>query len=103
MHEIALRGPPCGAGTGHALVTNGMKRDGVVMVVLIVAFAALVTVHVALALGLARRPPRWRGLVAFLVAPLAPFWGWRAKMHVRGALWIVAAGVYLVALRLAML
>ena len=79
-----------------------MKRDGLVLAVLVVAFAALLTVHLALALGLARRPPRWRALVALLVAPLAPFWGWREKMRVRGALWVVAAGIYLVALRLAM-
>ncbi|MDP9037149.1 MAG: hypothetical protein M3O50_20310 [Myxococcota bacterium] len=80
-----------------------MKRDGLVLAVLLVAFASLVTAHVALVLGLARRPPRWRALLAFVVAPLAPAWGWREKMRVRGAIWIVAALVYVAALRLATL
>lgn len=66
----------------------------VVLAVLVVAFATLVTVHVTLAIGLARRGPRWRALVAFVVAPLAPWWGWQERMRLRGVLWVVAAVVY---------
>lgn len=70
----------------------------VVFATLIVAFATLVTVHITLVFGLACRPRRWRGLLALVVAPLAPWWGWQARMRVRGALWVAAATVYGVAL-----
>jgi len=63
------------------------------LAVLIVAFATLVTVHLALAAGLARRNA-WRGLLAFVIVPLAPWWGWRERMRVRSILWAVAAVVY---------
>jgi hypothetical protein len=75
----------------------------VLFVVLVTAFAALVTTHVTLAVGLARRAPRWHALVALVVAPLAPWWGWRAHMRVRGALWVAAAAVYAAALTAASL
>ncbi len=78
-----------------------MTGDLALVVVLVVAFATLVTVHVALALGLARRDPRWRALVAFFVVPLAPIWGWRERMRVRGVLWLLSAAVYVAALWLA--
>jgi hypothetical protein len=72
-------------------------RDIVVLGSLIGAFAALVTAHVTLALGLARRAPRWRAPVAFVVAPLAPFWGWSAGMRARSSVWVAAAVVYAIA------
>lgn len=74
----------------------------VVLAVLVLAFATLVTVHVTLAIALARRGPRWRGLVALVIAPLAPWWAWQARMHVRGALWVGAAIVYGVTLGLSL-
>jgi hypothetical protein len=75
-----------------------MMRDAIVLAALVIAFATLVTVHVTIALGLARRPPRWRALVALVVAPLAPWWGWRERMRVRGVIWVVAVVTYAVAL-----
>jgi hypothetical protein len=75
-----------------------MTRDIVVLAVLLGAFATLVTAHVTLALGLARRVPRWRAPVAFVVPPLAPWWGWQTNMRVRAGIWIVAAVVYAIAL-----
>ena len=72
-----------------------MSRDELVAVALVLAFAALVTAHVLLVLGLAARPPRWRALVALVVPPLAPWWG-RAAMRLRAAAWIVAALAYAV-------
>lgn len=74
-----------------------------VFVVLVAAFAVLLTAHVTLAVGLARRAPRWHALVALVVAPLAPWWGWQAHMRVRGALWMAAAAVYAAALTAASL
>jgi len=67
--------------------------------VLLVSFATLVTAHVTIAYGLARRAPWWRGPVALVVVLLAPYWALRARMHVRAAAWIVGAVVYLIARR----
>jgi hypothetical protein len=79
-----------------------MKRDAAILAILVVAFATLLTVHIAIALGLERRTYLRRALIAFMVAPLAPWWGWREKMHVRGLLWVTAAVVYAAALWLAL-
>jgi hypothetical protein len=65
---------------------------------LIVAFALLLTAHVTIAVGLVRGPRPRRALVVFLVPPLAPWWGWNARMRVRAAVWVAAAAVYGVAL-----
>jgi hypothetical protein len=73
-----------------------------VFILLVVAFATWLTTHVTLAVGLVRRAPRWHALVALLVAPLAPWWGWQAKMRLRAALWMTAAAVYAVALGLSL-
>ncbi len=72
-----------------------MTHDELVVLSLILAFAVLVTAHVALVAGLAARAPRWRALVALPVAPLAPYWGARAGMHVRVVAWIASAIAYL--------
>jgi hypothetical protein len=71
-----------------------LTRDIAALGVLLVAFAVLSTAHVTLAIGLARRHPRFRGLLALIIPPLAPWWGWRARMPVRSASWIVAAVAY---------
>jgi len=71
----------------------------VVVAVLILAFATLVTVHIALGFRLVLRTrPRWRGLLALLVPPLAPIWAFREGWRASGALWIGSVVVYLVAL-----
>ena len=65
------------------------------------AFGLLITAHVVLAASLAiERRPRWRGLVALLVPPLAPYWGMEERMRLRSALWLGAAAAYVVALAL---
>ncbi|MGZ3419996.1 MAG: hypothetical protein ACXWUG_23900 [Polyangiales bacterium] len=71
-----------------------MRSDLVVTIALSVASAAWVTVHVALSVGLLRRQPRWRGLLGFFVAPLAPLFGFAAKLRVRSLLWVVLAVAY---------
>ncbi len=71
-----------------------MTRDEALVVSLLVAFAALATAHIALVLGLARRSPRWRAIVALPALPLAPYWGVRSGMHVRAGLWIASATAY---------
>ena len=73
-----------------------MRRDLLVFIALCVALAGWVTVHVALAVGLLRRHPRWRGPVGFFVAPLAPVFGFMAKLRVRSVLWVLCAVAYAV-------
>jgi hypothetical protein len=71
-------------------------RDAILFGATIAAFALLVTAHVTIALGLVRRVPRWRGLVAFVLPPLAPYLAARAQMRVRATAWMCALVVYAV-------
>ena len=73
-----------------------MTKDELLFGALVVAFALLVTAHVAIVAALAGRKPAWRSLVAFVAAPLAPFWAFRSGMHARGALWVASAIAYAV-------
>ncbi len=72
-------------------------NDIVVFTATVASFALLVSAHCAIAYGLAKRPPRARALVAFVVAPLAPYWALRERMWVRAGIWIVGVVVYVVA------
>ena len=73
-------------------------RDKLVVATLVVAFATLVTAHLAIAVRLVvRERPRWRGLVALVVPPLAPIWGFRAGLGRSSAIWLAAVVVYAVA------
>ncbi len=78
-----------------------MRQDAAVVTALVVAFATLVTAHVAIVVGLARRGARAQGALALVVVPLAPWWGWRQRMRIRGVIWVVAAVAYGVAIALA--
>ena len=71
------------------------------MLVLAGAFGMLDTAHVALFVALLRRPPRWRAIVALVVPPLAPFWGWEARQRFASAVWVFALLVYGLAVTLA--
>jgi hypothetical protein len=72
-----------------------MSRDELVAGALVLAFAVVVTAHVTLVVGLAGRAPRWRALVALVVPPLAPYWGWDGLRR-RSLLWMAGAVVYAV-------
>jgi hypothetical protein len=72
-----------------------MARDELVAAALVVTFAVVVTTHVTLVAGLAGRAPRWRALVALVVPPLAPYWGWSALRR-RSVVWMAAALGYMV-------
>ncbi len=62
-----------------------------------------VTAHVALAWRLFfSQRPRWRGLVGFLVPPLAVVWALRAGWKTNAFIWLGAVAVYLVALIVAL-
>lgn len=69
-------------------------KDVLLVSGLVLAFATLVTVHVAIVLGLLFRDPRWRAIAAFFVPPLAPYWALRGGMIGRGAMWIASVVLY---------
>ncbi len=72
--------------------------DWVVVIALIVTFAGFVTTHVALsALLLLSHKPRWRGLVALVLPPLAPFWGYIAGRRKLVVLWVALLAGYTIA------
>lgn len=73
-------------------------KDLIVVATLVIALALFITAHVTITYGLAWRKPRWRALVAFLVAPLAPFWAWREHMRIRAGIWGAALVLYVVAM-----
>jgi len=76
-------------------------KDWLLFSGLLVAFATLVTVHVAIVFGLAQKEPRWRAVAAFFVPPLAPYWAIRGGMTVRGGVWIGSVILYTALLLLA--
>jgi hypothetical protein len=69
-------------------------RDWLLLAGLLLAFATLVTMHVAIVFGLAQKEPRWRALAAFLVPPLAPYWAFCHGMKVRAAFWVASVALY---------
>ena len=77
-----------------------MLKEEILLLGLLVSFAAFVTAHLALVVGIARRRPAWQALVALAAVPIAPYWGIRAGLLVRSMTWLVSAVAYLT-LRLA--
>jgi hypothetical protein len=69
-------------------------KDVVVTLLLVLSFAALVTAHVAIVIGLGGKSPRWRAAVALAVAPLAPYWALTSGMKARGWIWIGSVCLY---------
>lgn len=74
------------------------RMDIAIMLTLVGSFAILCTVHLAIAIGLALHKPRWKGLLALLVFPLAPYWGHEVRMRLRVLLWVCAFFLYVLAL-----
>ncbi|MEI9941817.1 MAG: hypothetical protein WDO69_31775 [Pseudomonadota bacterium] len=64
--------------------------DLALMFGLAASLGLLLASHVALSIGLAVLGPWQRGLIAFVLPPLAPFWGYHGKLHTRSLLWIIA-------------
>ncbi len=58
------------------------------------ALAVFLAAHVALVAGLARKRTWGRALVALLVPPLAPWWGYRAGLRVATIAWCAALALY---------
>jgi hypothetical protein len=72
-------------------------KDILLVGAVVLAFAFLVTAHLAIAVGLVARTPRWRALVALVLAPLAPYWAWREHMRVRAGIWTAGLLLYVAA------
>jgi hypothetical protein len=77
--------------------------DFVLLGLLATAFGLHVVAHVMLVIGLVKRRPWWRGVVACVVPPLAPFWGYEARLRGPVALWIVSLIMYVASLTAAAL
>jgi hypothetical protein len=60
------------------------------------ALLAMLGSHVALLVRLAMRRPRYRALVALLVPPLVPYWGWRSGARNLVYAWGGALALYTV-------
>ena len=73
----------------------GRALDIALLGLLSVAVGLHLVAHVTLVIGLARRGPWWRGLVALVVPPLAPLWGYEARLKGRVTLWVLTLAVYL--------
>jgi len=73
-------------------------KDTILVVVVVLAFAFLVTAHLAIAFGLVTKTPRWRAFVALVFAPLAPYWAWREQMRIRAVIWAAGLVLYVIAL-----
>jgi hypothetical protein len=69
--------------------------DYALLALISVAVGLHLVAHVTLVIGLLRRDPWWRGLLGFVVPPLAAYWGYEAKLRGRVTLWVVTLAVYL--------
>jgi hypothetical protein len=77
--------------------------DKVVLGLLVASFATLVTTHLAIALRLTWRVrPRYRGLIALVIVPMAPIWAWGQRWTRLTLLWIGGVVVYAIALTVAL-
>jgi hypothetical protein len=65
-----------------------MSRDELSAFAIIAPFATWGTLHVLTAVKLFQRRPRWHGLVALVVLPLAPYWAAKASLRVRAIAWV---------------
>lgn len=68
-------------------------------IVLGLSLVVEIAAHLWLLVGIAKHDSRrWRALVALLIPPLAPYWGWRLGMTRRTYVWLGALAAYALAL-----
>ena len=83
-------------------MTPSKNEDALRGIVAIAALFVLVIAHGVLAVSIGRsRAGWWRGVVAFVVPPLAVFWGWNAKKRLAVWFWLAALTAYVVGLVIA--
>ncbi|MGD0524372.1 MAG: hypothetical protein ABSE49_04480 [Polyangiaceae bacterium] len=58
------------------------------------ALAVFIAAHVVLVAGLARRRTWTRALLAMVVPPLAPWWGYGAGLRAAAITWCAALALY---------
>lgn len=74
-------------------------KDAALLGSLLLAFATLVTTHVAIAVRLVRaREDRLRAALAWFIPPLAPLYALRRGWRVSALLWLGSVVVYALAL-----
>jgi hypothetical protein len=72
-------------------------RDVIVLLLMVLGLGILFTAQVRLVFVLVFfEKPRWRGLLALLLPPLAPWFGWRAGRRWNAGVWLFAALLYAV-------
>jgi len=70
-------------------------KNTVVLAVLVSSLATLLLTHLTIAVKLVRQvKPRYRGLLALLVPPLAPLWAYRQRWQRLCWLWVSAVLIY---------
>ena len=74
----------------------GGRLDFALLALISFAVGLHLVAHVTLVIALLRRDPWWHGLVAFVVPPLAAYWGYEARLRGRVTLWITTLAIYLV-------
>jgi hypothetical protein len=77
-------------------------RDAWILGLLLASFGVLVTTHVSIAFRLVLQRPRYRGLLALVVVPLAPYFARENGWHVSFWSWCGAVSGYGVMLALAL-
>lgn len=87
-----------GARAAPGYVPHGNSVDLALTFGLSLSLGLLLASHVALSVGLALLGPWYRGVIAFVVPPLAPFWGYHGRLHRRALIWIIAVVVHLACL-----
>lgn len=77
---------------------SSMLRDSALTLALVIAFATLVTAHVAILFGLARLHRPLEALGALVLPPLALYWAFARGMGARAVVWLASATLYVAAL-----
>ncbi|MBW2528992.1 MAG: hypothetical protein JRI23_32750 [Deltaproteobacteria bacterium] len=76
---------------------GGAVKDAIVLGGLLLSFATLLTAHVAIAVRMMWRVrPRYRGLLALVVAPLAPLWAYEQRWKRLSLAWVGGLAAYVV-------
>jgi hypothetical protein len=71
--------------------------DAVLLAGMVLGSALAITAHLTIFVGLLRREPRWRALLALVAVPAAPVLAIQARFWVRAVAWVLGAAAYVAA------
>ena len=71
-----------------------MSRDEIIALALIGSLSVWGAIHALVAFRISSRMARWRGFVAFVVPPMAPYWAVRAGHLAWAVAWWGSLGVW---------